>query len=163
MKELTVKELADYIQDTKKHINYVQIFMSKVVVDLLERSYEHDLSKFSNEEALIYAKVTPMFKGLTYGTPEHKEVSDKLGPAWEHHKNSNDHHTGYHENGINDMNLMSIIEMVCDWKAASMRDPNQKFEESCLMNCKKYGADDQLTRIIMNTAFELGFTTKGEN
>lgn len=56
------------------------------------------------------------------------------------------------KNGINDMSLISIIEMLCDWKAASLRDPNRDFRDSCKLNCEKYGASEQLTIIIVNTA-----------
>lgn len=151
----TKEELEHYYQDTRQHILNVQRQMYKVIEKLIARTYNHDSSKYDREEAHTYAKVVPMFKGKKYGTPEHKAVGDMLGEAWEHHEKNNDHHTGYHLNGINDMNLISIIEMLCDWKAASMRNPNQNFKESCLMNCKKYGADDQLTKIIMNTALSL--------
>lgn len=152
----TKEQLDSYYKDTDEHIDNVQNQMIKAIKNLIDRAASHDVSKYSDAEAHIYAKVTPMFKGVPYGTPEHKAVSDLLGPAWEHHQKENDHHTGHHKNGINDMNLMSIIEMLCDWKAASLRDPNQDFKKSCSMNCDKYGANEQLKNIILNTAKELG-------
>ena len=157
----TKEELEFYYQDTRNHINNVQRYMTNVIADLLNRSFKHDSSKYDAVEAHTYAKVVPMFKGKVYGTPEHKAVGDMLGDAWKHHEENNDHHTGYYENGINDMSLLSIIEMLCDWKAASLRNPNQIFSESCLLNCKKYGVDEQLTKIIFNTAESLGMFNVG--
>ena len=154
--EPTKEELESYYQDTRQHIVNVQTQMHAVINELILRSNYHDSSKYDKEEAHTYAKVVPLFKGKEYGTPEHKAVGDMLGEAWKHHEQHNDHHTGYHINGINDMNLMSIIEMLCDWKAASLRNPNQIFRDSCSLNCDKYGACEQLKGVIMNTAQSLG-------
>ena len=84
-------------------------------------------------------------------------MGDKLGPAWEHHLANNDHHTGHHENGIWDMDLMMILEMLCDWKAASERNPNQVFSESLKLNIMKYKIEKPLANAIRNTAKSLGF------
>lgn len=154
--EPTAEEMAAYFKDTNDHISKVQAHMMDAVDNLQVRYLTHDMTKYSEIESKIYAKVVPLFKGKTYGTPEHKAVGDMLGPAWEHHLRHNDHHPQHHINGINDMSLMSIIEMICDWKAAGSRDPNQDFRKSFSLNCEKYGADAQLTNIIMNTAEELG-------
>lgn len=151
----TKEELEFYYQDTRQHILNVQREMQKAIINLSERAQNHDSSKYDVAEAHTYAKVVPMFKGKVYGTPEHKAVGDLLGDAWNHHEMNNDHHPGYYYNGMTDMNLLSIIEMLCDWKAASLRNPNQSFVESCVMNCEKYGADKQLTNIILNTAKKL--------
>lgn len=152
----TKEELEFYYQDTRLHILNVQKQMSKAIEELTKRSYNHDASKYDVEESHTYARVVPMFKGKVYGTPEHKAVGDLLGDAWNHHEQNNDHHTGFHANGVIDMNLMSIIEMLCDWKAVSLRDPNQDFSKSCEMNCKKYGMDVQLQSVVINTAKSLG-------
>ena len=50
------------------------------------------------------------------------------------------------------MNLVDIVEMLCDWKAASMRQLNGNLLKSIETNAKRFGYDDQLKHIFMNTA-----------
>lgn len=157
MRKPTQKELNDYFTDTHDHINRVRRHMNEVVSNLTKRAAFHDQSKFNENERDIYAVVTPEFSKYEYGTPEHKAVGDKLGPAWRHHLKNNDHHPRHHQNGMWDMDLMMVIEMLCDWKAASERNPNQNFEDSLSLNIRKYGIDGLLASAIVNTAKSLGF------
>lgn len=50
------------------------------------------------------------------------------------------------------MNLVDIIEMICDWKAASERQKDGNLLKSIEQNATRFGYDDQLKRIFMNTA-----------
>lgn len=157
MRKPTEKELQDYLDDTNDHILKVQTNIGEISENLHERAKAHDESKFLPEERDIYAVVVPEFKKYKYGTPEHKAVSDKLGPAWEHHLSNNDHHTQYHTNGVWDMDLMMIIEMLSDWKAASDRHEHNDYEDGLLINIEKYGIEDQLASILLRTAKNLGW------
>ena len=156
MRKPTEEELDNYLEDTHAHIKLVQNQMNKAIIFLKTQSVVHDRSKFTDEEAEIYAVVTPEFAKYDYGTPEHKAVGDKLGPAWEHHLENNPHHPEYHENGVDGMDLLYIIEMLCDWKAASMRNPNQDFKKSLQLNLDKKKIAPQLQSIMINTAARLG-------
>lgn len=157
MRKPTEEELKNYREDTIDHINKVRNNLDLIIGELYGRGKDHDLSKFMSEEQDIYAVVVPKLQGLEYGTPEYKEATDKLGPAWEHHLEHNDHHSRHHENGIYDMDLMMIIEMLCDWKAANDRNPNNNFEEGLLINLGKYEIEDQLASVILHTAKNLGW------
>lgn len=59
--------------------------------------------------------------------------------------------------GINGMNLMQIVEMVCDWKAASERLADSDFAAGLEISRKRFGIDDQLFGIIQNTARAQGW------
>ena len=155
MRKATREELVNYFEDTDKHILLVQEQMSGAISELRNQAINHDQSKFSSEEAEIYAVVVPEFAKYEYGTKEHSAVGDKLGPAWKHHLDNNPHHPEYHENGIEDMDLLYIIEMLCDWKAASMRNPNQDFRKSLKINLDKKEVSDQLQKVMINTAKRL--------
>lgn len=62
------------------------------------------------------------------------------------------------------MSLMALIEMLCDWRAASERvkqrtdDPEKMktFESGLTHNFKRFGIEPQLAAILLNTARELG-------
>jgi hypothetical protein len=62
------------------------------------------------------------------------------------------------------MSLMALIEMLCDWRAASERtkqrtdDPEKvkTFASGLEFNQRRFGYSDELAAILMNTARELG-------
>ena len=56
------------------------------------------------------------------------------------------HHPEYFEHGIDDMNLVDLIEMLCDWAAAGA-----DIEKSLKMNRGKYCISPQLMNLIENT------------
>jgi hypothetical protein len=63
------------------------------------------------------------------------------------------------------MSLLDILEMLCDWKAATerMKDGGD-LKSSIVINRERFGMDELLTCILMNTAKEMGWlnsTVKG--
>lgn len=69
-----------------------------------------------------------------------------------HHYASNRHHPEHFSKGVDDMTLVDIVEMLCDWKAASLRQNDGNLLKSIEINAKRFGYDDQLKRIFINTA-----------
>ena len=61
-------------------------------------------------------------------------------------------HPEHFPNGILDMNLIDIVEMLCDWKAASERQEDGNLLKSIEQNAERFGYDDQLKQIFINTA-----------
>jgi hypothetical protein len=49
------------------------------------------------------------------------------------------------------MNLIDLIEMLCDWKAATLRHKNGDIYESLEINSKRFKYDKQLKNIFKNT------------
>ena len=72
--------------------------------------------------------------------------------AMNHHYAQNSHHPEHYDNGINDMDLIDLIEMICDWKAASERHADGNIFESIKINKQRFNISDQLERIFINTA-----------
>lgn len=144
-----------YLEDLTAHKHLVSESLGDMMRDLLKRAETHDNSKYSHEERDIYEQVTPLFQGVKYGTPEHEVVKAKLGPALDHHYQHNDHHPEHFENGIAQMDIMQLCEMVADWYAAIRRDPNAHFEESLQKLKDKYHLHPQLFSIITNTVLWL--------
>jgi len=49
------------------------------------------------------------------------------------------------------MNLLDLVEMVCDWVAASQRKEGTDILKGMIINQKRFDIDDQLFCVIMNT------------
>ena len=80
-----------------------------------------------------------------------------MKPALEHHYAKNRHHPEHHKNGINDMNLIDLIEMFCDWKASSERQNDGNILKSIEINGKRFHMSPQLIEIFENTTKDLNF------
>ena len=150
--------------ETKAHIDRVQHFMSKVETNLHWRKLNHDQSKMVEPELSAFDIATPKLARMEYGSEEYKQSLRDLGPALEHHFEENDHHPEHFENGVQGMSLMALIEMLCDWRAASERtkqrtdDPENvaTFESGLAFNKERFGISDDLYEILVNTVRELG-------
>ena len=145
---------SDFVKDLIQHKQWVAQHMRTIATDLFQRAAVHDNSKFSPEEFEPYDKLFPELQKYAYGSPELKAVYKQLGPALNHHLKVNRHHPEYHEDGINDMNLIDVLEMVCDWMAASKRSQTG-INKGLLINKERYGISDQLFEIIQNTVMLL--------
>lgn len=141
----------DYIQ----HVQWVSEGIGWMINKLLHRMLTHDRTKVEEPELSIYAEIVPGFRGLEYGTQAHKDHGDKLGPAWAHHVEHNKHHPEHFPDGINNMTLIDLVEMVCDWRAASLRNGYFDYETSVEVFAKKFANDSQLISVIRNTCREL--------
>jgi len=150
--------------ETQAHIKRVGDFLSKAIGDLTRRRAKHDASKLVSPEVEAFDIATPKLAGLVYGSEEYKQSLRDLGPALQHHFETNDHHPEHYENGVRGMSLMAVVEMLCDWRAASERvkqrtdDPEKvkTFESGLAFNQERFGYGDELAEIILNTARELG-------
>ena len=141
--------------DTRKHINTVAHHMELVFEELRERVEYHDDSKLSSPECEIFAEYGNKLKGMTYGSDEYKECLKAMGSALDHHYKCNRHHPEHFEHGVLDMNLIDLIEMLADWKAATKRHDNGDLKKSILLNQKRFNMSDELTSLLMRTAKEL--------
>lgn len=153
-----MRDMFDHCWGTSVHKAHVARFLISFSGRLLWRAVTHDLSKFGSFERSIFAKVTPQFKGNAYGSDGYKACLDALGPALKQHYESNRHHPEHFgESGIWEMNLVDLVEMVCDWKAASKRHPGSNLMKSIDINEGRWPSDDQLIEILRNTAHDFGW------
>lgn len=150
--------------ETYDHILRVRHFVYEATANLQRRAAVHDQSKLHPPEVEAFDIATPKLAGLEYGSEEYKTSLRELGPALQHHFAENDHHPEhYGEQGVRGMSLMALIEMLCDWRAASERmkqrtdDPEKvkSFESGLLHNKERFGISDDLYEILLNTAREL--------
>lgn len=142
--------------DTLRHIGLVQAKMQSVIADLQQRRDVHDLSKLVDPELSEINRVRPMLKTLPFGSPEYKEL--KFNSFGHVHYAANDHHLEHFENGIEGMSLPQIVEMFCDWAAATMTHrPEDNIYASIDIICAQHGICDQIRQIFINTARNYGW------
>lgn len=137
--------------ETAQHIIEVNKNIHIFVNELLKRGSEHDHSKLESPEVEIFEEFTKNLSGLTYGTPEYEENLKQIAPALEHHYSVCRHHPAHFKNGINDMNLIDILEMFADWYASTLRTNGGNIRKSIEHNAKRFKIDEQLTKIFENT------------
>ncbi len=137
--------------ETIKHIETVRHFMRAMRHDLERREVAHDQSKLESPEREIFAEFTPKLAASTYGSEEYEGFRAAMKPALDHHYAKNTHHPEHYKDGVNDMTLMDLVEMFCDWKAATMRHNDGNLRKSIEINAKRFGIDSQLVRIMENT------------
>lgn len=139
-------------KETKKHQDKVKDYTDFIAKAIMSRGKSHDASKLKSPELEIFAEYSDKLKGVTYGSSEYKECLENMKVATSHHYEVNRHHPEHFENGVKDMNLVDIVEMLCDWKAASERHANGDVMESIRKSKIRFGMSDDLTKILLNTA-----------
>jgi hypothetical protein len=141
----------DSRQDTLQHIEQVRIFLARVFDDLMSRAIYHDASKLKSPEKEVFDEFTPKLKASTYGSEEYEGCLQAMGEALKHHYAKNSHHPEHWPNGIRDMSLVDLLEMLCDWKAATLRHANGDIRRSIEQNQQRFGYSDELKGILLNT------------
>ena len=145
----------DSERDTKRHMENVTHFMSMAILNLERRRKNHDASKLQSPEKEMFDKYTPLLKELTYGSKEYKKALQEMGVGLKHHYENNSHHPEHFDVGIDGMSLLDLLEMYCDWQAASLRHTGGSFVQSLAINKERFGMSDQLFAIFLNTTREL--------
>lgn len=149
----------DSWKDTLAHIQNVRLKLMDVVQDILQRAAFHDVSKLDEPEKSIYDKHTPSLRTLEYNSDAYKEVLKKMKVGIDHHYSVSRHHPEYFADSINGMNLIDLLEMLVDWKAAGERHvlkPTDIFK-SIDINAERFKIEPQLVQILKNTATYLWF------
>jgi len=137
--------------ETRKHILNVAKYINIVIYHLLDRAQKHDETKFSEPELPLFVKLTDKLSQSTYGSAEHTAMLKKLKPALDHHYATNRHHPEHYPNGIEDMTLIDLVEMLCDWKASTLRHEDGNILKSIEINTDRFKINPQLAKILQNT------------
>lgn len=152
------------MEQTKKtleHIRLVQSYLNLVIDDLVVRAINHDKSKFDEEEWKYFVAHTENLSKLTYGSDEYKKELEAMRPAIDKHYMKNRHHPEHFmmqdeyilniSSALGCMNLFDLIEMICDWMAATKRHADGDIIKSIELNQKRFGYSDELKHILLNT------------
>jgi len=138
-------------KETLKHIKEVRKAIFKVILLLLKRLLFHDRTKLQKHEKAGFDMYTPKLAHCTYGSDEYKQYLKELKPYLDHHYAENRHHPEHFENGIRGMSLVDLIEMFCDWYAATKRHNDGDIQKSISINQGRFNYSDDLKSIFENT------------
>jgi hypothetical protein len=146
------EQRANHVLETLDHIRSVRKKLFWVIERLVKRAALHDKSKLQSPEAPIFAEVTPKLEGVTYGSDEYEALLEELDEALQHHYAENSHHPEHYEDGVTGMDLLDVVEMFCDWLAATERHEDGDIFDSIDHNEERFNLDPQLAQIFRNTA-----------
>lgn len=138
--------------ETKKHIEQVCVLIDRMTLALKNRALRHDQSKLNPPELEIFQIYTEKLKDTTYGSDEYRQYLKEMKPALDHHYQFNRHHPEHFKNGISGMNLIDLVEMFCDWLAATKRHTDGDIFKSIKTNKERFGYNELLESILINTA-----------
>jgi hypothetical protein len=113
---------------------------------LIYRACVHDMSKYGPQEAPIFAKMTPKLKDTTYGSEEYQTYKSRLGDALQHHYAHNTHHPEHYDGTVGSMDHIDVVEMLCDWEAATHRHEDGDLKQSLKQNADQYQYDENTRR-----------------
>lgn len=147
----------DCTADITKHIYRVQELLRNFRSHLYMRGLIHDLSKLQSPEKEAYDQMTPRLSSQEYGSDEYKNTLKEFQYAVDHHYANNSHHPQFWKNGINDMSLLDIVEMLADWKAASEQTKGGEIMKSIDIGVDRFKISPQLASILRNTVTEMGW------
>lgn len=144
MGDLSTRE---YIEKHKRNVaKRIQLFISL----LHNRAVNHDNSKLVEPEYSLWCAMDlePRYK---YGTPEYEDKLKRFRKVFELHYKANRHHPEHHLNGIIDMNLIDLIEMLCDF--ISYKDNITYTEASNMLDKQsdRFGFSEEIRTLLMNT------------
>lgn len=137
--------------ETYKHIKQVAAHISIFIKELLDRLVQHDSSKLEDPEKDILDAHAVNLSNLIYGSPEYRNEMTAMQPMIEHHNLYNKHHPEHYKDGIRGMDLIDLCEMICDWKAATLRHASGDIHRSIELNQERFQYSDELKQILKNT------------
>jgi hypothetical protein len=127
-------DVYDSRPETYEHITVVRSLLHEVVKELLDRAHGHDASKLVDPELETFNEYTPKLKHSTFGSDEYKGFLKGMGAGLQHHYAENRHHPEHHLDGIDGMTLIDLVEMICDWIAATQRHADGDIGRSLEVN-----------------------------
>lgn len=147
----------DSTQDTLDHISRVQACIHECTNNLIVRAERHDKSKLSAPEKPLLDQLGTQTNLPVYGSEAERARFDALAEFRRLHYAVNDHHPEHTNRGIQGMSLLSILEMLCDWRAAGARHIGGDIQQSLAFNRGRFNISDEMFGILENTVKELGW------
>ena len=132
----------------------VQDKLSTVARELISRGRHHDNSTLGSPELEIYHRHFNEYRMYKFGDPRRDEVMNHMAEAIGHHFQYNDHHPEHFDNGINDMNLIQLMQFTAAIMSWSEQEQVDIFELLPIIR-DKCGMSDQVYQLIQNTITEI--------
>jgi len=132
------------------HQRRVGTLLNKIASNLNNRAIYHDASKWQDAELVPLLFIADQYNRVEYNSPAYHSLRKLIAPAIEHHEKGNRHHLGHFNNDISKMNLLDIIEMLADWKAASEKNGGDVYN-ALERTAEQYKWPKELISILQNT------------
>lgn len=145
------KKEEDFYDHVLEHREVVRKHMNKVITALKKRAESHDETKLEDPEFGIFAKEFDSLSPTTYGSEEYEKLLEMLAPALDRHYAKNRHHPQFFPDGIKGMTLIDLIELLCDWYAATEKHENGNIQHSIEHNKERFKFTKELEQIFKNT------------
>lgn len=142
---------------TIQHIGKVRDFLGEAISAIRQRGIDHDASKLESPEVEVFEEASARLRGLTYGSADYADCLADMKPALDHHYAHNRHHPEHFAGGVHGMTLIDLVEMLADWKAATLRHADGDLLRSIEINAKRFEICPEIVGILKRTAFEMGW------
>lgn len=147
----TEAQLLAHDKAVKTHVRLVRKNGRILLKELQERLSIHDASKLEEPERSVYAEHGDKLKHTEYGSKEYEQLLELVKPAIDHHWAVNRHHIPHWPKGIDDFDLVDLMELLADWVSSTKKGLNGNIHKSVEVNVKKYNISPQLANILTNT------------
>lgn len=144
-------EFASKLVRYKTDVQHVIHQMSSI---LNERAVTHDQSAFNQME------MQNAFIAINAEGKNPIDTQQLLTTVQDIHFASNPHHPEYHENGVRDMSIFDILELMADWKITSRAKVNTTFDQYLNEQFAVYDVPEYVQSIIRQTAKQLNWDVK---
>ena len=145
----------DLTLNVMNHRAILMKYAHNFIVRLLNRVNTHDDSKLREPElSLFSSNAREFYEGKTYYDESYIELKKSVEIAIQNHYAHNRHHPEHFEDGINDMNILDILEMLLDWIASNDKYDNniENVVEMLAIQKERFHISDQLHGILILTA-----------
>lgn len=144
----------NYVGRYEKHRSQVDYFCQYFSSNILRRGETHDRSKLLSPERETFEKFE--LQDTEFGTDEYMVRLEKMKKeGLSHHYYNNRHHPEHFENGVKDMTLIDLVEMLSDWLSAVEKHKTCTVNESLIYCKERFGISDELYAILFNTVQEM--------
>lgn len=142
----------DSVQETLEHKRIVNHLLQKMVTIIQTRAETHDDSKMLEPEREIFTLFSRKLINNKYGDNDYEKNKKLMKVALDHHYAKNSHHPEHYPDGVGGMDLIDLLEMICDWKAAGLRHKDGDIFKSIEKCSERFNIDPQLKQVLINTA-----------
>lgn len=135
---------------TLEHINRVKAKMEFFASVLATRGANHDSSKLKEPE---YSGWLAMDKEprYPYGSKKYYDKMFRYKEVLEHHYSINSHHPEHFEDPSSQMDLIDLIEMLCDWFSYSNDISWLEGYNTINSQCARFKLNDTIKHLLLNT------------
>lgn len=137
-------------EDISKHIARVQLKLESLILELNKRCMNHDASKLKEPEISLWERMDAEER-YPYGSKEYFDKIERNKEVFNLHYQNNSHHPEHYFNGVLDMDLLDLIEMLCDW--ISYKENITYNEASSIVEEQgtRFGISADLLEVFKNT------------